>query len=217
VSGTISSRSAPEGSIQIIVGAETAALPLQGVIDFAAERARLEKEIAKCDSDIAHVDQKLGNPNFVSRAPEELVDEERGKRNELEARKTKFLEALRRLTQPVPQPSEKDGVVVPKARPEGEYKSAEKRKGAAKKAATRRREPKARAAKGKAAKAKAAKAKAAKAKAAKAKAAKAKAAKSKTKTKRKVKFGIQLKSKTERKKGVRRRPRKNSKKKSKKT
>ena len=60
-----------------MVRGEVAALPLKGVIDLAAERARLAKEMAKADADIARVDAKLGNANFVARAPEEVVEEER--------------------------------------------------------------------------------------------------------------------------------------------
>ncbi len=64
------------------------------MIDLAAERARLAKEMAKCDADIARVDAKLGNPNFVARAPEEVVEEEKEKRDEAQARKAKIAEAL---------------------------------------------------------------------------------------------------------------------------
>ena len=59
--------------------------------------ARLAKEMAKCDADIARVDAKLGNPNFVARAPEEVVEEEKEKRDEAAARKAKIVEALERL------------------------------------------------------------------------------------------------------------------------
>jgi valyl-tRNA synthetase len=68
-------------------------------LDPAIEGARLEKEITAYDSDIARVDQKLSNPNFVSRAPEEIVEEERRKRDEAEAKKRKIVEALRYLTE----------------------------------------------------------------------------------------------------------------------
>src|SRR4029077_11021600 len=74
-----------------------AALPLKGVIDLAAERARLAKEMQKADADIARVDAKLNNPNFMARAPEEVVEEEQEKREEALARKTKIAEALDRL------------------------------------------------------------------------------------------------------------------------
>ena len=53
--------------------------------------------IAKADADIARVDAKLGNANFVARAPEEVVEEEKEKREEAQARKAKIAEALERL------------------------------------------------------------------------------------------------------------------------
>jgi valyl-tRNA synthetase len=87
----------PKGAVQLVVRGDIAALPLQGVIDLAAERARLAKEMAKCDADIARVEAKLGNPNFVARAPEEVVEEEKEKREEAQLRKAKIAEALQRL------------------------------------------------------------------------------------------------------------------------
>ncbi len=87
----------PQGAVQLVVRGEVAALPLKGVIDLAAERARLAKEMAKVDADIARVDAKLGNANFVARAPEEIVEEEKEKRDEALARKAKIIEALERL------------------------------------------------------------------------------------------------------------------------
>jgi valyl-tRNA synthetase len=53
--------------------------------------------MAKADADIARVDAKLGNPNFVARAPEEIIEEEKEKREEAEARRAKLAEALERL------------------------------------------------------------------------------------------------------------------------
>jgi valyl-tRNA synthetase len=87
----------PAGSVQLLVRGEVAALPLKGIIDVAAERARLEKEIAKVDADIKRVDAKLGNPDFVRKAPEEIIDGEREKREEAESRRAKIIEALERL------------------------------------------------------------------------------------------------------------------------
>jgi valyl-tRNA synthetase len=87
----------PQGAVQLVVRGDVAALPLKGVIDLDAERARLAKEMAKCDADIARVDAKLNNPNFVARAPEEVVEEEKEKREEALGRKAKIAEALQRL------------------------------------------------------------------------------------------------------------------------
>ena len=89
--------SAPEGTVQLLVRGEVAALPLKGVIDLSAEKARLDKEIAKADADIKRVDAKLGNEKFVANAPEEIVEEEKEKRDAAVARKEKLLEALERL------------------------------------------------------------------------------------------------------------------------
>lgn len=88
---------APDGSVQLLVRGEVAAIPLKGVIDLAAEKVRLDKELAKADADIKRVDAKLGNEKFVANAPEEVIDEQREKRDEAEARKAKILEALERL------------------------------------------------------------------------------------------------------------------------
>ena len=66
-------------------------------IDLAAERARLDKEMAKAEADIARVEQKLGNADFLKRAPEDVVEGEREKRAEAQARKVKIGDALKRL------------------------------------------------------------------------------------------------------------------------
>ncbi|MFC5392860.1 valine--tRNA ligase [Bosea vestrisii] len=88
---------APGQSAQIIVRGEVAALPLAGIIDLDAERGRLNKELGKLDQDIVAVERKLGNPDFMARAPEEIVEENRERKAAAEARKLKIREALERL------------------------------------------------------------------------------------------------------------------------
>jgi valyl-tRNA synthetase len=88
---------APEGAVQLLVRGEVAALPLKGVIDLSAEKTRLDKELAKADADIKRVDAKLANEKFVANAPEEIVEEEKEKREAAVARKAKIVEALERL------------------------------------------------------------------------------------------------------------------------
>ncbi len=87
----------PPGSIQLVVRGEVAALPLKGVIDLTAERARLEREMARLDAEIARIDGKLANADFLKRAPEEVVDGERERREEALTRRAKIVEALERL------------------------------------------------------------------------------------------------------------------------
>ena len=97
VSGLAVTGAVPAGAVTFVSGGTTAALSLSGIIDVTAERARLTKEIAAFDSDIGHVNKKLGNPNFVDRAAPEVVDEQRQKLAEAEAGKAKLQAALARL------------------------------------------------------------------------------------------------------------------------
>lgn len=97
VSEVATAEAAPTGAVTFVSGGATAALSLAGIIDLAAERTRLAKEIAVFESDIGHVNKKLGNPNFVSRAAPEVVDEQREKLAEAEAGKAKLEAALARL------------------------------------------------------------------------------------------------------------------------
>jgi valyl-tRNA synthetase len=97
LSGISFADAAPKSSVQLIVRGEVAALPLEGIVDLAAETTRLEKEVQKLDGDIAKIDAKLGNADFLKRAPEEVVEEQRERKEEAEERKRKIGEALARL------------------------------------------------------------------------------------------------------------------------
>jgi valyl-tRNA synthetase len=92
-----SADAAPNGSVTFVLDGATVALPLEGVVDLPAESARLTKEIAKLQSEIAKMDQKLGNADFVSRAPEEVVDELRERRDDASATVEKLSAALTQI------------------------------------------------------------------------------------------------------------------------
>jgi valyl-tRNA synthetase len=87
----------PSGSAQFVLGEATVALPLGDVIDFAKERTRLEKELKKAEDEIARFDAKLNNEQFTSRAPEEVLTEQREKRAEAAALASRLKEAVARL------------------------------------------------------------------------------------------------------------------------
>ena len=87
----------PKGSVQIVVGDTTAALPLAGVIDMAAELARLQRELEKIQGEIRKVDVKLANESFVAKAPPEVVEENRERKADFEAAALKLQAALQRL------------------------------------------------------------------------------------------------------------------------
>ena len=65
------------GSAQVVVDEATLILPLADVIDVAAERARLSRERAKAEQEAEKIAKKLDNAEFVSRAPAEVVEENR--------------------------------------------------------------------------------------------------------------------------------------------
>jgi valyl-tRNA synthetase len=87
----------PRGAAQIVLGEATAALPLAGVIDMEAERARLNREMEKCVAEIRKIDAKLANASFVAKAPPEVVEENRERRAAFEATELKLQAALKRV------------------------------------------------------------------------------------------------------------------------
>ena len=87
----------PSGSAQFVIGEAVAALPLGDVIDFAKERARLEKELKKTQDEIARFDAKLSNAQFVAKAPDGVLTEQRDKRAEATTLAARLSEAISRL------------------------------------------------------------------------------------------------------------------------
>jgi len=94
---TLSFGKPPRGAVQIVLDEATLALPRAGVIDVDAESKRLKREIDRLGSDIKAIDAKLANEQFVSRAPEHVVEEQRERRVEAEATAARLEQALKRL------------------------------------------------------------------------------------------------------------------------
>jgi valyl-tRNA synthetase len=86
---------APKGSAQIVIGETTAALPLAGIIDMAAERQRLTREIEKSRAEIKKVDAKFANESFMAKAPPEIVEENHQRKADFEATVRKLEAALK--------------------------------------------------------------------------------------------------------------------------
>jgi valyl-tRNA synthetase len=93
---------APEGqppakSASAALPGVTVYVPLEGLVDFAAERARLNKELAKLDKETAPSKKKLANQGFLSKAPAEVVEKERAKLAEAEDKIARLKENLARI------------------------------------------------------------------------------------------------------------------------
>jgi valyl-tRNA synthetase len=84
----------PAGSALGVVGQSEIYVGLEGLVDLAAERQRLGKEIKKATDAIAFTRGKLARPDFTERAPAEIVDKEREKLAELEALHAKLAASL---------------------------------------------------------------------------------------------------------------------------
>ena len=87
----------PKGAIQIVIGDMTLGLPVADIIDLDKEKARLQKEIQKLEKDIKQIEGKLANENFISKAPEEVIEEQKARKDEAQIVIAKLASALDQL------------------------------------------------------------------------------------------------------------------------
>ncbi|HIP37982.1 MAG TPA: valine--tRNA ligase [Desulfocapsa sulfexigens] len=74
-------------------------VPLKGLVDVEKEREKLERERNKIEKSLKQINGKLGNEKFLANAPAEIVEKEKGKQAELEAKLAKIAEAEKRLAE----------------------------------------------------------------------------------------------------------------------
>ena len=87
---------APAKALTLVVGSVTAYLPLADLVDLAAERAKLNKELAEAEAQIDRSRSLLDGP-FAQRAPANVVQREREKLGELATRAERLRERLAEL------------------------------------------------------------------------------------------------------------------------
>ncbi|MBN2631087.1 MAG: hypothetical protein JXR75_11175, partial [Rhodobacteraceae bacterium] len=87
------------GAITVAAEGATFAIPLEGVIDIAEEKARLSKTLDKLGKEIGGLKGRLNNPAFVASAPEEVVEEAMGNLAAREDEAGKLAAALARLAE----------------------------------------------------------------------------------------------------------------------
>ncbi len=93
---------APADAVEVALPGASVALKLADVIDFEQERQRLDREIRKIAGRISGIDGKLANRGFLTRAPAEVVEDQREQRSELASRQAALEGALARLGQQGP-------------------------------------------------------------------------------------------------------------------
>ena len=87
----------PKQSATAIIDGASIYVLLEGIIDFEKEQRRLEKEIAKLTADLGTVSKKLGNPNFLEKAPSDVVEKVREKHRSLDEKQQKLTANLERI------------------------------------------------------------------------------------------------------------------------
>ncbi len=87
----------PKGAAQLVLDEATVVLPLAGAIDVGAERARLTRERDKATGEARKLAQKLDNADFVRRAPDEVVEENRERLAAAQADVARLEAALHRI------------------------------------------------------------------------------------------------------------------------
>jgi valyl-tRNA synthetase len=85
---------APGKTATLAAGGVTVYLPLAGLVDFGAERKRIQGEIDNIDRQVSRIEGTLNNPGFTGKAPAEVIDRERAKLVDLQAKRLQLAERL---------------------------------------------------------------------------------------------------------------------------
>ncbi len=84
----------PGQAVAVVAGAVECYLPLAGLVDVAAERQRLQKEIGETEAEAARAAARLDNPAYVSKAPAAVVDKDRARLSDLNERLSRLQQRL---------------------------------------------------------------------------------------------------------------------------
>jgi len=88
---------APKGSARVVLPGREMYVPLAHLIDLDSETARIRKDLTEAEAELARVETKLANEQFLARAPEDVVAKERGKEEEFRRKRDRLQANLRSL------------------------------------------------------------------------------------------------------------------------
>jgi valyl-tRNA synthetase len=80
--------------VSAIFAGATILIPLEGLVDTSKERTRLQQELQECLDNMGRLSQRLSNPNFTGKAPEDVVEGEKERFARLEERRDRIQEFL---------------------------------------------------------------------------------------------------------------------------
>ena len=87
----------PRNALTAVSGGVTSYLPLKGLIDVEKESARLKKELENIENEIKRTTAKLNNENFTAKAPAAVVEKEKAKKEEAEAKRGTLIARMEQL------------------------------------------------------------------------------------------------------------------------
>jgi valyl-tRNA synthetase len=87
----------PQGAVAAVIDGAEIFLPLAGLVDFAEEKGRLAKEMNKVLDDLAFINKKLSNRDFLDRAPQEIIEKEKARVNGLKEKEARLQENIDRI------------------------------------------------------------------------------------------------------------------------
>ena len=90
-----------EVSASSVLGGMDLIIPLEGMMDFAEEKNRIEKELKKIAKDLIFLDKKLSNPNFVKKAPAEVIEKDEKRKTTLSEKQAKLETHLQTIEQAI--------------------------------------------------------------------------------------------------------------------
>ncbi|MZG30622.1 MAG: valine--tRNA ligase [Nitrospinae bacterium] len=91
----------PKVSASSVFGDMDLIIPLEGMMDFEEERNRIEKELKKIEKDLIFLDKKLSNPNFVKKAPADVIEKDEKRKTTLSEKQAKLEIHLKTIEQAI--------------------------------------------------------------------------------------------------------------------
>ena len=85
-------------TVSVVLPGATVLIPLESLVDTSTERTRLERELQECLDNMQRLSQRLGNADFTTKAPEDVVERERERLERLGERRDRVQELLAQLT-----------------------------------------------------------------------------------------------------------------------
>ena len=89
----------PKVSASSVLGEMDLIIPLEGMMDFQEERKRIEKELKKIEKDLIFLDKKLSNPDFVKKAPVDIIEKDEQRKKSLSLKQAKLEIHLKTIEQ----------------------------------------------------------------------------------------------------------------------